>query len=326
MRIAVAGGTDAVGRGRIDVHQHYVPPAYRARLDERGLTAGGWPIPPWSTEAAIEAMDAVGTATGILSISAPGTHLGDDADGHRIAREVNEYGAALVERHPDRFGLFASLPLPDVAGAITELQYALDVLGADGVVLLTNHRGVYLGDPAFDPLWAELDARRAVVFIHPTAPPMAPLAAVPGPFVDFPFDTTRAAVQMVANGVMSRHVRMKVILSHAGGFLPYIAPRLGGLATLSPELTQREVHRDLQSFYFDTALSSGPSTMPGLLNFALPGRVVFGSDWPFVPTGPGTDLAGMLTGFQETHPAEGDPIDRTAAEVLFPRLVRSSRT
>ncbi|MFI7665376.1 amidohydrolase family protein [Nocardia sp. NPDC049526] len=305
---------------RIDVHQHLIPPAYREAMDRHGETAGGWPTPAWDAESAIAMMDRRSIATGILSISSPGTHFGDDAEARAITRDVNEYSAELTKDRPDRFGFFASLPLPDVEGAIAETSYALDELHADGVVLLSNYYGRYLGHKEFDPLWAELDARAAVVFIHPTAPPMPMLAGMPSPLLDFPFDTTRTAVHMTLNGVLSRHTRMKVILSHAGGFLPYSAWRFTGGAQFNPGTKPMGILTDLQRFHFDTALSTTPSALPSLLAFAAPGHICYGSDFPFAPEGSGDLLDSFLESYEGFGPGQLDAINRSSAEALFPRL------
>ena len=305
---------------RIDVHQHLIPPAYRAVMDRHGVTAGGWPIPSWDADSALAMMDQRAIATGILSISAPGTHFGDDTAARAVARMVNEYAAELVKDRPDRFGFFASLPLPDVDGALAEAAYALDELGADGVVLLSNVRGRYLGDKAYEPLWAELDARSTVVFIHPDVPPLPPLEGMPGPLLDFPFDTTRTAVHMTLNGVMSRYPRMKVILSHAGGFLPYAAWRFTAGAQFNPGTTPQGILTDLQRFYFDTALSSTPAALPSLLAFAAPGHVLYGSDYPFAPEGAGGLLDSLLDGYEGFREGELDAINRGSAEGVFLRL------
>jgi predicted TIM-barrel fold metal-dependent hydrolase len=273
------------GAARIDTHQHLIPPFYRKLLDDRGLTAGGWPTPKWDPETAIAVMDEESIAVGVLSLSAPGTQLTNDPTvGRDLAREVNDYGAELSTSYPDRFGHFASLSLPDVDGAIDEVIYAMDVLHADGVVILSNAGGVYLGDARYEPLWAELDARSAVVFVHPTAPVMDQIPGMPGPLLDYPFDTTRTAVHMVYNGVLSRYPRMKIILSHAGGFLPYAAYRFMGGAQFNPGLTTDSILTDLRRFYFDTALSASPSSLPSLLAFADPTHITYGSDYPFAPT------------------------------------------
>ncbi|MFH8337865.1 amidohydrolase family protein [Streptomyces sp. AM6-12] len=305
---------------RIDVHQHLIPGAYREVMERHGATAAGWPTPAWDADSAIAMMDRRSIATGVLSVSSPGTHFGDDAEARALARNVNEHAAELVKDRPDRFGLFASLPLPDVDGALAETAYALDELHADGVVLMSNVHGRYLGDKEFAPLWAELDARGAVVFIHPTGSPLPMLDGLPGPVVDFPFDTTRTALHMTLNGVMSRHTRMKVILSHAGGFLPYAAWRFTIGAQFRPGTTPEGVLADLRRFYFDTALSASPSALPSLLAFAAPGHVLYGSDWPFAAEEYGTLFDSMLDGYDGFEPGQLDAINRGNAEVLFPRL------
>ena len=305
---------------RIDVHQHLFPPTYRALLDERGLSAGGWPAPDWDARSAIAMMDRRSIATGVLSLSAPGVHFGDDAEARALARDINELGAELVKDRPDRFGQFAALPLPDVEGALAETAYAFDELHADGVVLLSNAHGRYLGDKEFDPLWAELDARSAVVFIHPTAPPMQMLDGLPSPLLDFPFDTTRTALHMVANGVMSRYTRVKVILSHAGGFLPYAALRFAGAAQFVPGTTPEGIVADLRRFYFDTALSGTPYALPSLLAFAEPGHVLYGSDFPFAVEKWGVQFDAGLDEYPDWRPGQLSAVDRGNAEALFPRL------
>ena len=307
----------AMSIARIDTHQHIIPPEYRAETDALGLTAGGWPTPDWSVAGAIALMDEERIGTGILSVSAPGVHFGDDAAARRRARAVNEYGAAVVQARPDRFGLFACLTLPDVDGAVAEAAYALDVLKADGVVLLSNAGGRYLGEAAFEPLWAELDARAAVVFIHPTEPPMPMLPGLGSPLVDYPFDTTRTAVHMVANGVLRRHRRMRVILSHGGGFLPYGAYRFAGAAAFHPGMTGRDMMEDMRRFYFDTALTSTPVALPSLLAFADPARVLYGSDYPYVPSC--KPFNAWLDRYEMPEALRAG-IARGNAEALFPRL------
>ncbi|HEY0215038.1 MAG TPA: amidohydrolase family protein [Cellulomonas sp.] len=304
-------------RGRIDTHQHYVPPFYRDLLDAGGLTAGGWPTPAWSARGALAMMDTRRIATGVLSLSSPGVRLGDDAQARDLARRANEHGAELVKDRPDRFGLFASLPLPDVDGALAELAYAFDVLGADGVVLMSSVQGTYPGDPAYAPLWAELDARRAVVFLHPDAPAIAPLPGLPSPLVDFPFDTTRAAVHLVTSGTLRRRRHVRVLLAHGGGFLPYAAHRFTGAASLASGSTPESILADLRRFWFDTALASSPSSLPALLAFADPGRITFGSDHPYAP--PEAPFTTMLDE-ADLDPGTRAAIDRGNAERLLPRL------
>ncbi|CAM5540849.1 hypothetical protein SANTM175S_10851 [Streptomyces antimycoticus] len=166
---------------RIDVHQHIVPPLWAETLAAHGLDSGGWAIPAWSPTSALAMMDQQGIAAGVLSVTSPGIHLGSDAQARDLARAVNEYGADVVRDHPGRFGHFASVPLPDVDAALAETAHALDTLGADGVVLMSNAHGRYLGDPDFEPLWAELDRRGATVFVHPRPAADAATARHPRP-------------------------------------------------------------------------------------------------------------------------------------------------
>lgn len=307
---------------RIDVHQHFVPPVWAAALEARGLDSGGWAVPAWSPSGAIAMMDEQGIATGVLSVTAPGVHLGGDADARDLARAVNEYGAEVAADRPDRFGHFAALPLPDTDAAAAEAAHALDTLGADGVTLMSNAHGTYLGNPDFAPLWAELDRRSATVFVHPAQPPMPLLPGTPAPLADFVFDTTRTALDMVLGGVVDRYRNVRVILSHGGGFLPYAAYRFSGLTStaVNRDRTAEDVLRDLRRFYFDTALSASPSALPALLAFAEPGHVLYGSDWPFAPQEAGSYYNAYLETYPDFAPGQADAIDRGSAEALFPRL------
>lgn len=270
--------------GRVDVHHHLLPADYVRWLYEQGVTdAGGWQLPEWTPERAVAGMDRHGITKAVLSLSAPGTHLGDAAAAATWARRVNETAAETVKDRPDRFGFFATLALPDVDSAVSLACAAFDELGAAGVVLLANSRGVYLGSPGLDPLMAELDRRHAVVFVHPNALPGPAVDGIPPYAADFLLDTTRAAFSLVRNDIPGRFPNVRFILAHAGGFVPYAAHRLA--LTIAGE-TGRDLPAVLaafRSFYFDTALSASPVTLPSLLAFAAPGHVVYGSDWPYAP-------------------------------------------
>lgn len=306
---------------RIDTHHHFIPPVYRKALLSNGIDqAGGRALPDWTPEASVAAMADLGIATAILSVSAPGTAFLPDADDAAdLARAVNDYGAGLVASAPDRFGLFATVPLPHVRPAAAEAARALDGLRADGVILLANNAGVYLGeDDEQDELWRVLDERSAVVFVHPAT---LPGPAVPGvvPFaVDFLLDTTRAAYLLVRNGIRSRYPNIKFILSHGGGFVPYAAHRMAMAITGDVNRSPADSLAEFASFYFDTALSSTESALPSLLAFAKPGHVTFGSDFPFAPAPVGQYFAAGLA--DNTDAAVRYAIDRTNALRLFPRL------
>jgi predicted TIM-barrel fold metal-dependent hydrolase len=309
-----------VGMRRIDTHHHAVPHAYAEWLRSRAADAGGLPIPAWSPALSLDIMDAVGVETAVLSVSTPGVHLGNDAEARGWARRVNDALAAVVRDVPGRFGFFATLPLPDVDGALEELTYAFDVLRADGVILLANHRGTYLGAPEFDAIFDELNRRRAVVFVHPAQLPAADIAPGLPPFVaDFLLDTTRAAIQLGASGTLDRCPDLKIILSHAGGFVPYAAYRIAPFA--SPRRDPADGLAQLKRFYFDIALSGSPTALPSLLSFAAPDHVLFGSDFPHAPAAAVRGFSGMYARYSLAD-AQRRSIDRGAAEMLFPRLAR----
>src|SRR5437764_15229355 len=173
-------------------------------------------------------MDHHAIATAITSISEPGIYFGDVTFARDMARRCNEFSAQLIHEYPQRFGAFAILPLPDIEAALRELEYALDTLKLDGVVLLSSVDGRYPGDPLFDELFTELNRRKAVVFLHPTVPAInRELHLNLPPFlVEFVFDTTRAVVNLMYSGTLERCPDMPVILAHAGGTVPYVALRI----------------------------------------------------------------------------------------------------
>lgn len=316
-------------RRRIDVHHHVLPAAYVAWLRERGIgDAGGFKLPSWSLADTLELMDEQGIATAILSVSAPGVHLEpgrlESPQARARAREVNEFAARIATDHPARFGFFATLTLPDVDGALAEACYALDELGASGVVLLANANGRYLGGADDEPLLAELDRRGSVVFVHPTALPGPPAADVPPFATDFLLDTTRAAYRLVRNGVMRRYPSLNVILSHAGGFVPYASHRLALAITAETGRPPADVLEDFASFYFDTALSGSPAALPSLLAFTKPGHVLFGSDWPFLPRPGVAYFTGQLDSYDPLGEEGRLDLERRNAEALFPRFAAAA--
>jgi predicted TIM-barrel fold metal-dependent hydrolase len=308
---------------RIDVHQHVVPTFWAEELPTHGGDPSGTVIPQWSPQRAIDMMDSQEIATGILSLTAPGVARWYKMERRKMARRVNEYTADLVAKWPDRFGNFATLPLPDVEGAVRELEYALDTLRADGVILLANYGQKYLGDAAFEPLWAALHRRHAVVFVHPGQPPLPTVEGVAGPLVDYPFDTTRTAVQLVLNGIIGRYPGMRIILAHAGGFLPYASHRFAELARVfRPDAAKpADILASFQRFYFDTALSSGPAALPSLKAFAGSNRILFGSDFPYVTPGIVASFTGKLDDYDDLTADEHRAISYGNAWTLFPRLV-----
>lgn len=305
--------------GRIDTHCHVVPPEYRDWLEQHSDYRG--PYVDWSKDATVEYFERIGVATAILSVSTPGARIAasDDRDEtRRIARLVNEFSGELLRDDPARFGFFATLTLPDVDGAIAEAEYAFDELNTDGVVLMTNVEGIYVGAPEWDPLLEYLDQRDAIVYLHPTGPVGPGVPGVTPGVSDFLADTVRSAVNLTRNGCLLRYPNLKFLLSHGGGFLPYAALRIARMAL--PTVPQNEAVAQLQRFYFDTALTSGPFGLPSLLAFAEDTHVTFGSDWPYAPTPDAAAFTGRLDAYPLT-PDQADAINRGNAELLFPRLV-----
>ncbi|MET7474628.1 amidohydrolase family protein [Streptomyces sp. NPDC005648] len=305
---------------RIDVHQHVVPDFYRVELAKAGIAeAGGRALPDWSSQSALELMNLLGTTTSILSVSTPGSSfLGNPGEAADLARRLNDHSASLSADHPGSFGFFATLPMPDADASAAEATRALDDLHADGVTLLANNQGSYLGSDGQDRLWHTLNDRGAVVFVHPAELPAPPVDGIPPFAADFLLDTTRAAYLLVRNGIPRRYPHIRFILSHAGGFVPYSSHRMAVTIANDTARSPLDVLDDFRSFYFDTALSSSPAALPTLLAFARPGHVLFGSDWPFAPTPAAQYFANGLDG--NVDPGMLKAVNRANAETLFPRL------
>ncbi|HWB50922.1 MAG TPA: amidohydrolase family protein [Stellaceae bacterium] len=204
---------------RVDVHHHFFPPAYLDKIED---VVGNKPSPlmtGWSAAGVLDHMDKTGVATAILSMSPWGPHFKDAAQAKALARACNEYAAQTSRDHPGRFGLFAAMPLPDIDGALAEITYAFDTLKADGVGLMTNYGAKWPGDPAFAPVWEELNRRKAVAYFHPNTPECCG-HLVPGAqpsMLEWPYDTGRTVVSLLLGGALVKYPDVKWIFSHAGG-------------------------------------------------------------------------------------------------------------
>ena len=241
----------------------------------------------------------------IISISSPGTYFspGDDASARKLARQCNDFAGDLKRRRPHQFGFWAVLPLPDVEGSLEEIPHAMDVLHAEGIALETNHHGIYLGDKAFNPVFDELNRRKATVFIHPTSPCISHhekghghgytratvLPQYPNPMFEFMFDTARAVINLFLSGTIARCPNITFVIPHAGGTLPPIIQRFTGFATdiLGSEIainTTIVKETFARQFYFDLAGFPFPDQIFGLLRFVGPDRLLYGSDYPFTPS------------------------------------------
>jgi 6-methylsalicylate decarboxylase len=316
--------------GRIDVHAHFLPEPYVEALSRVGLRTldGGFPAPVWNADAAIEMMDRQQIATAMVSLSSPWAHFLPPVERPPLLRAVNEAGAALVSAHPGRFGYFASLPLPDPAASLDALAHVFDVLGADGVVLETNADGQYLGSPALAPVFAELNRRKATVFLHPTSPACFEAVALgrPAPLLEFPLDTTRTIVDLLYSRTLQTNPNIKVIVPHGGAALPVLVARIAAFANL-PFIEPRpaneaEVFETLERLYYDVALSAHPAPFAALRRLVPISQVLFGSDWPFSPEPAVARNIRLLEQENGLSEADARAIARENAERVFPRLVR----
>ncbi len=274
---------------RIDTHHHIFPPAYLQRERDRILAPApglSQQILGWTPEKAIEAMDRSGVQTAITSISTPGIWFGDGAATRCLARDCNEYAAQLSGRYKRRFGIFAALPLTDVDGSLEEIAYALDVLGADGVGLVTNYQGVLPGDPSLAPVFDELNRRKAAVYFHPTAAQccLNHQTGLPPAILEFPFDTTRAISSLLTSGTLARCPDIRFIFSHGGGALPMLAGRIARVVALRPELArhapQGAMHA-LGKLYYDMVSINSAAALGALRQLADMSHLLFGSDFPY---------------------------------------------
>lgn len=238
----------------------------------------------WSIAKALDEMDRSGVARAYASITALGDRF-DTADGaRRIAREFNDYMAGLRAEHPDRFGIFATMPMPDIDATLAEIAYAYDTLNCEGIGLFTSYGERYLGNAAFDPVFAELDRRNAVVFVHPTSAPCcdALQAWLPSAAIEFGTDTTRAIAEYVFSGASQRFPAVRMIWSHAGGTMPFLVQRFinagnGNFKAKTPNGFLPEATK----FFYDTAQVASRGAMQALRAIVPPAQILFGTDYPF---------------------------------------------
>ncbi|OGM45328.1 hypothetical protein ABOM_005618 [Aspergillus bombycis] len=311
---------------RIDVHHHYLPPAYLKALEAAGGDPSGFPTPSWSIDADQQLCNDCGIETAILSVTAPGAGILKGAESARLARECNEFGKALKDEFPQKYGFFAALPdILDTHAALEEIRYALDELQADGVTLFTRYgdANYYLGHPDIRPIWEELDRRAAVVFVHPTHAVDTNLVnrMLPQPFIDYPHETTRTAVDLITTDTVRTYNNCKIILSHGGGTLPYLAlrPAIALKDTRLSGMTREHFLENARMFYYDLALTDATFALPLLQKFASPDHILYGSDFPYAPT---TSIKFFSKDLAEANISEeaADKMNYGNALKLFPRL------
>jgi predicted TIM-barrel fold metal-dependent hydrolase len=289
----------------IDVHHHFVPPFYLSENRERIAAAAGGRMHPaylsWTSEQMIVAMDKQGVEIAVLSLTTPGVWFGDVQTAAQTARRVNEYAADLARNHPGRFGLFAVIPLPDTEGSLREIEYAFGVLKADGIGLMTSYDDKWLGDAAFDPVFEELNRRKAVVFVHPTTglccrtllPDVNPI------MLEIPQDTTRAVTNLLFSGSFAKFKEIRFIFTHAGGSVPITVVRMHQYAPKNiAEKIPNGIEYELKRLHYDIAGTAYRPAIAALTSLVPSTQILFGSDNPFIPlaeTAEGTMQLGLST-------------------------------
>lgn len=319
----------------VDVHCHNVPPFYVEALEKHDAELDeGFPLPEWDAAAHLAFMDSAGIGCSILTMPAPQPYFGDSGECRETTRRYNEFCARLKAANPGKFLFCASLPLPDVDAAIAEAVYALDTLGADGIKLATNSRGQYVGDKELDPLMEVLDKRNAVVILHPHKPvPVNEklMVAVPLAVYEYPTETTRAVMNMLAHNVLVRYPGLKVIVPHCGSFLPLALPRMKALL---PVMRAKGLMGDIDfdgnfsRLYFDLAGAASSAVIRDMLTVTSPDRILYGSDYPYQPAQALTDklrlLEKELSADKELSPYK-DMFLRENAAGIFPRLPKGKK-
>ena len=305
---------------RIDVHHHFSPPKWIAEVKGREMLQRA--NVDWTPARSIEDMDQAGVAASIVSITNPGLWFGEKAATQRIARDCNDYGAKLVQDHPRRFGLFATMPMPDVDATLAEIAYAYDALKADGIHLFTSYGDVWLGHPLFEPVMAELNRRKAVVHVHPTAANCCRnlVPDVPPGIMEYGTDTTRAILGLLFSGTAVRYPDIRFIWSHAGGTAPFLAGRIEGNVARLKDREQRlpkgPMH-EMRRFHYDVAGAANSGAIASLLKLVTPAQVLFGTDFP--PAGPSLKVVQSLAGLG-FGAADLRAIERDNAVRLLPRF------
>ena len=317
----------------IDVHQHPIPEHYKRALANVGIGGSGEnPWAQWSEAEQLELMDQTGIAAAVNSIASPGVYFGDVDFAVRLARECNEGSARMVADHPHRFGAFAILPLPAVDAAIREAEHALDVLKLEGICLLTHVGDRHLGQSEDDELYAELDRRKTVVFMHPLRNQATnmPAYSYPSGMTELVLDTTRAIHNLLWKGTFGRFPNIRWIMPHGGGTVPYLVYRMSAMNNKPPvtaNLAGGSVASALRRLHYDVAEICAPAPLKCLMEIADPFRIMFGSDFPFSRhRTPKDDIKSHILAFEQFdgwNPATRRKIESENALRLFPRLANA---
>lgn len=263
-------------------------------------------------------MDAAGIDVSIVSLTCPNVYWGGEAVSCEAARESNATMAEAQRRYPARIRWLASLPWEYPRRAIEELARACDA-GAAGVMVIANIAGRSLTEPAFAPIWAEIDRRGLPVLVHPGEPPGSDAMDM-GMFdlswsVGFMFDTTLAVTRMIFDGFLDRYPDLKLIAAHGGGALPYLVGRFekGDEVELPERRRMTAKPTDyLRRLYYD-CITYDLGALRYLISVVGADRVLFGTDWPHQVH----DVTGSLAHTAMLPPDERDAIRGRNAAGLF---------
>lgn len=307
----------------IDIHHHILPARYKKYLERLGIDSiGGAAIPDWTLRASLDMLDRSGIDAAALSVSSPGAYSEDAATAVELAGICNDELLQAVSERPDRFAAFTVLPMPHIDASLQVLQQCAQF---DGVGLISSYGNKYLGDPAFIPIFEELDRRQAVVFIHPTIGPGSlsfDIGVLPAA-VEFTFDTTRTVLSLLRGGIFHRYPAIKFVLAHNGGTIPFLAGRIASLLerrlpyeTFAP----RGVAHYLKQLYYECTTSTSDATLQCVQAFAGSSQILFGTDYPFAPEAVGVKGKQDLAAFSNFDEQDRRKIACENAARLLPRL------
>ena len=318
----------------IDVHTHIISKTYIEAIKRAGVTAKqiGFPMDPWDTSQRLAEMDRYGVQAQVLSVSSPGLRFWQGKEAADFARVLNQELVELLKEYPTRFGAFGTIPLPDVDASLAEIAWCLDEAQMDGVCLMTNYDGKYLGDPAFARVMDELNRRKAVVFVHPTESVCIDQLnfGYPAPLIEYPFESTRMVVSLLDTDTITRCPQIRFIVSHGGGTLPIVTDRMAEIApmknhldkTAGKELGQR-FREQIASLYYDMAISCFSSNLSAIHLTHDPARLLMGFDQPFIPAEAIGVAKGNIAAFAGFNAAQQTRIDQGTAHEILPRLAKA---
>jgi 6-methylsalicylate decarboxylase len=315
--------------GAIDVHHHMAPPNLPgavggAAAGPRGAQPVAAPAGgrgPWTLQRSLEQMDKWGIGVSILSLTQLANVIYDNTEKGRAAcRLINDFGAKCMQEYPKRFGVFASIPFPDVEGSLKEIAYAYDTLKVDGISIYTNdNQGKWPGDPAHEPIWQELNRRNAILYMHPWVPACCSnLNYGASSFMnEIDFETSRAVISFITGGVMFKYPNLKLILAHSGGTLPVLSGRMKDRYPADKnQYIPNGLWAEFRKLYYDCAHATYKQAWAAMAALVPPSQFLFGTDYSPEPVESTMDLIPDLKLSKDVL----DMLERKNAERLFPRF------